>query len=58
MEYVPAFMLTPRPVLSLGEVFAHDLRSRCGSYIDTAFDLTSSSEHSAVTSTLMFADDG
>ena len=42
MQDVPAYVLTPRLVLSLRELYARDLRGRCGSDIDTAFGLTSS----------------
>ena len=55
--YVPPFVLTPRLVLSLREVYARDLQGRCGSDIDTAFGLTSSGS-AAVTSQIVFADGG
>ena len=57
IEYVPAFMLTPRLVLSLRELYARDVRGRCGSEIDTAFGLTSISS-STVTSGIIFLDTG
>ena len=54
-EFVPAFVFTPRLVLSLRELYARDLRGRCGSDIDTAFGLTSSG-HGAVASQIVFAE--
>ena len=56
-EYVPAFVLAPRLVLSLRKLYAQDLRGRCGSDIDTAFGLTSSG-HGAVGSQIVFAEGG
>ena len=55
--YVPPFVLTPRLVLSLREVYARDLQGRCGSDIDTAFGLTSSG-HATIASQIVFAEDG
>ena len=57
VEYVPAFVLTPRLVLALRELYARDLRGRCGSDIDTAFGLTSSGR-GAVASQIVFAERG
>ena len=57
MMGVPAFVLTPRLVLSLRDLYARDLRGRCGNDIDTAFGLTLSGS-AAVTSGIFFADDG
>ena len=56
-EYVPAFVLTPRLVLSLRELYARDLRGRRGSDIDTAFGLTSSGR-GTVASQIVFAEGG
>ena len=55
--YVPAFVLTPRLVLSLRELYARDLRRGCGSDIDTAFGLRSSSR-ATVGSQIAFAEGG
>ena len=55
--YVPAFVLTPRLVLSLRELYARDLRGRCGSDIDTVFGLTSSGR-ATVAGEIVFADGG
>ena len=57
LEFVPAFVLTPRLVLSLRELYARDLRGRCGSDIDSAFGLTSSGR-GAVGSQIVFAEGG
>ena len=59
MEYVPAFTLTPRLILSLRKLYARDLRSRDGSDIDTAFSLVSTSDDATITmSVVTFADTG
>ena len=57
VEYVPAFVLAPRLVLSLRKLYARDLRGKCGSDIDTAFGLTSSG-HATIASQIVFAEDG
>ena len=57
VQYVPAFVLAPRLVLSLRELYARDLQGRCGSDIDTAFGLTSSG-HGTVGSQIVFAEGG
>ena len=57
VEYVPAFVLTPKLILSLRELYARDLRGRCGSDIDSAFGLTSSG-CGAVGSQIVFAEGG
>ena len=57
LEYVPAFVLTHRLILSLRKLYARDLRGRCGSDIDTAFGLTSSG-CGAVGSQIVFAEGG
>ena len=57
VTYVPAFVLTPRFVLSLRDLYARDVQGRCGGDIDTAFGLTSSGR-APVTSEIVFADGG
>ena len=58
-EAVPAFVLTPRLVLSLRDLYARDLRGRRGSDIDTAFGLTSSGlDTMTVASQIVFAEGG
>ena len=57
VEFVPVFVLTPRLVLSLRELYARDLRRGCGSDIDTAFGLRSSSR-ATVGSQIAFAEGG
>ena len=57
VTYVPAFVLTPRLVLRLRELYARDLRGGSRSDIDTAFGLTSSGRD-AVTSQIIFARGG
>ena len=57
VTYVPAFILTPRFILSLQDLYAQDVQGRCGSDIDTAFSLTSSG-HAPVMSEIVFADGG
>ena len=58
VEYVPGVILVPRLILSLGKLYARDLRSRGGSDIDTAFGFISASSHGAAASAIMFADGG
>lgn len=58
VEYIPAFTLTPRFILSLRELDARVRRSRDGSDIDTAFGLTSTFYRGAVADAIMFADSG
>ena len=55
IQYVPAFTLVPRFILSLRKLYARDLRGRRGNEIDTAFSLTSASNHgAAAASAIMF----
>lgn len=58
MEYVPAFTLTPRLILSLRAFHERDVRGRCGSEIDIAFGFASASFHDSVASAITFADAG
>ena len=58
IQFVPAFTLTPRLVLSLREVYARDLRGRMGSDMDTAFGLISTSSYGTAASTIIFAEGG
>ena len=58
MEMIPPYTLVPRFTLSLRKLYARDLRGRRGSNIDTAFGLTSASDHGAAVSPIMFVDDG
>ena len=58
IQYLPAFTLVPRFILSLRKLYARDLQGRRGSEIDTAFGLTSASGRGAVASAIMFADAG
>lgn len=58
IEYVPAFTLVPRFLLNLRELYARDLRGRCGGDIDTAFGLSSSFGRNAIASAIMFAEAG
>ena len=55
LAYAPTFVLTPRFVLRLRDLYARDLRGRCGSDIDTAFGLTSYG-YAAVASRIVFAE--
>ena len=41
MNYIPAYTLSPRFILSLRRLYARDVRGGLGSDIDTAFGLTS-----------------
>ena len=58
IEYVPAFTLVPRLILSLRELYARDLQGRRGSEIDTAFGLALAPARDALASTIVFADGG
>lgn len=58
VQYVPAFMVTPRLILSLRQLYARDLQGRRGDDIDTAFGLTSTADYGAVTSGLTFVNAG
>ena len=58
MEYVPAFILTPRFILSLRSLDARVVRGGDDNEIDTAFGLTSTSCHDSATSAIMFVDSG
>ena len=56
VQYVPMFVLTPRFVLSIRELYARDVRRR-GFGIDTGFGLESSDGRSgAIMTELVFAD--
>ncbi|KAG9311477.1 hypothetical protein JVU11DRAFT_8592 [Chiua virens] len=54
VAYVPVFTLTPRFIMSVRKLHAHNVRSRFGSWIDTGFGLTSSRSQMV----MVFADDG
>jgi len=56
IEYIPTITLIPRFIIGLRKVYAHDLRNRHGSEIDTAFGLTLTSGHSVALSTIIFED--
>ena len=58
IEYVPAFTLVPRLILSLRELYARDLQGRRGSEIDTAFGLALAPARDTVASLVVFADGG
>ena len=58
IQFVPAFTVAPRLVLSLRELYARDSRGRRGGDIDTAFGMTSVSGQSAAVTTMMFAGAG
>ena len=57
IQYIPAFTLVPRFILSLRELYARDLQGRQGGDIDSAFGLTLAPGHDAA-GTIMFADGG
>ncbi|KAI9459538.1 hypothetical protein HD554DRAFT_1616316 [Boletus coccyginus] len=52
LQYVPMYILTPRFMLSIRELYARDVQGRRGEGIDTGFGLLSSSRGTAI----MFAD--
>ena len=56
LQVVPLFTLTPRFIISIQELYAHDVRCRHGDGIDTGFGLTSS--HGAVEMMIVFAGAG
>lgn len=58
LQVIPVFTLVPRFVLSLRELYALDLRGRCGSEIDTDLGLTSQLGHGAVASMVVFSKGG
>lgn len=43
LNYVPVFTLTPRFIMSLRALYAHDVRGRYGEGIDTGFGFSASS---------------
>lgn len=43
LEYVPLYILTPRFILSIWELYANDIQGRRGERIDTGFGLSLSS---------------
>ena len=55
LEDVPFFTLTPRFILSIREMYAHDVQGRHGSGIDTGFGLSSSGRDAGGTA-IVFAD--
>jgi hypothetical protein len=57
VQYVPMFALTPRFIMSIRELHAHDVQGRRGSGIDTGFGLSSSSAGTGGIP-IMFADAG
>ena len=58
IEFVPAFTVAPRLILSLRALYARDARGRLGGDIDTAFGLASMAGHSTAVTTIMFAEAG
>ena len=57
-QNIPPFILVPRFILNLRELYTRDLQGRRESNIDTAFGLTSAPVHSAAVSAIMFVDGG
>ena len=55
LEFVPIYTLTPRFIMSVRELYAHDLRGRCVGGIDTGFGLSLSGRDIGATA-IMFAD--
>ena len=55
LRSVPMFVLLPRFILSIRELYAQDVQGRRGEGIDTGFGLSASSR-SAVRTALRFAD--
>lgn len=56
IQYIPLFTLVPQFILNLWELYARDLRGRCGGEIDTGFGLTSQFTRHVAPSTIGFAD--
>lgn len=58
VQFIPTFTLVPRFILSLRQLYAHDLNGGRGSEIDTAFGLAPVSEcrEDAAANTIQFAD--
>ena len=57
-QCIPAFTLVPRFILSLRELYAHDVQGRRGSDIDTAFGFTTTYSHGATVTAVIFAGGG
>jgi len=55
LQYVPMYILTPRFMLSIRELYARDVQGRRGEGIDTGFGLLSSGR-GAVETAIMFKD--
>lgn len=58
VQFIPPFVLVPRFILGLRQLYARDLQGRHANDIDTALGLTWASGLNAVASTIMFADAG
>ena len=58
-QFIPTFIIVPRFILSLRELYACDIQGQRENDTDTAFGLTSaSSQHAAAASAIMFAEAG
>lgn len=58
MKAIPVFILAPRFILSLRQLYARDVQSRRGADIDTAFGLTSVSIYGDLGSAVVLTDAG
>ncbi|KAG9316039.1 hypothetical protein JVU11DRAFT_3702 [Chiua virens] len=54
-QLVPLYTLSPRFIISIRELHAHDLQGRRGSGIDTGFGLSALSTHGAVGEPMLLA---
>lgn len=54
LQYLPMYILTPRFILSIRELYARDIQERRGEGIDTGFGLSSGC--GAVRTAIVFAD--
>ena len=55
LQYVPMYTLTPRLILSVRELYAHDVRGRRDGGIDSGFGVSLSGRGASVTE-IVFAD--
>ena len=56
LEYLPMYTLTPRFIISIRKLYAHDARGRCVGGIDTGFGLSLDDHDIGGETAIMFAD--
>ncbi|KAG9312082.1 hypothetical protein JVU11DRAFT_7365 [Chiua virens] len=55
MEYVPVFTLMPRFIISIREMYEHDVQGRQGGGIDSGFGVSTQFDRGAARSRVVFA---